>query len=49
MRTQMTAQKAGALVDDAKLWHSINWKALDSNIRRLQMRIAKAVEEGRPG
>ncbi len=45
----MTARKAGALIDDAKRWHSIDWKAAQRNVRRLQMRIAKAVTEGKPG
>ena len=52
MRTQMTVSpraKAGALVDDAKQWQSIDWKATRRRVRRLQMRIAKAVKEGKPG
>jgi RNA-directed DNA polymerase len=41
-----TANKlAGALVRDAKLWNSINWKTIEKHVRRLQMRIAKAVQE----
>jgi RNA-directed DNA polymerase len=43
----MTAQKAGALRDDAKKWNSINWKEARRQVRRLQMRIAKAVKEDR--
>ena len=43
----MTAQKAGALGDDAKMWNSVNWKEAQRQVRRLQMRIAKAVKEGR--
>ena len=38
---------AGAPVDEAKLWHSIDWKVARKHIRRLQISIAKAVEEGR--
>ena len=52
----MTAEKAGALKDDAKKWNSIDWKEAQREIRRLQVRalkevplgyIAKAVKEGR--
>ena len=44
----MTA-KAGALIDDAKKWQSIDWEAAQSEVRRLQFRIAKAVQEGKHG
>jgi len=47
MRKQMTAEKAGALKDDAKKWNSIDWKEAQREIRRLQVRIAKAVKENR--
>jgi RNA-directed DNA polymerase len=30
-------------------WRSINWKAVEAFVRRMQMRIAKAVREGRFG
>lgn len=30
-------------------WDSINWKNIESEVHRLQMRIAKAVSEGRHG
>ena len=43
----MTAHKAGALRDDANKWHSIDWKKARREVRRLQMRIAKAVKENR--
>jgi RNA-directed DNA polymerase len=46
-RKQMTARKAGALGDDAGKWNSINWKAARRKVRRLQVRIAKAVQENR--
>ena len=42
----MTAS-AGAPVDDAKKWSSIRWKEARRQVRRLQMRIAKAVKENR--
>lgn len=44
----MTAQ-AGALIDEAKKWQAIDWKAAQREVRRLQIRIAKAVQEGKPG
>jgi RNA-directed DNA polymerase len=43
----MTAGKAGALGDDAEKWSSIDWKEAHRQVRRLQMRIAKAVKENR--
>jgi RNA-directed DNA polymerase len=47
MRKQMTADKAGALKDDADKWSLINWKQAQREVRRLQVRIAKAVKENR--
>lgn len=44
----MTAQ-AGALNDDAKKWQAIDWKATQREVRRLQIRIAKAVQERKHG
>ena len=41
------AIKAGALIDDAKKWNSIDWEYARRLVRRLQVRIAKAVKEGR--
>ena len=38
---------AGAAPDLAPDWHSINWKKVYRNVRRLQARIVKAVREGR--
>jgi len=38
---------AGAPVDDAKKWTSIDWSHARQHVRRLQVRIAKAVLEGR--
>ncbi len=43
----MTAQKAGALGDDAGKWNSMDWKKARQEVRRLQVRIAKAVKENR--
>jgi len=47
MRKQKTALDAGALIDDAKKWKSINWTWKRRQVRRLQVRIAKAVKENR--
>ena len=46
MRTQMTVQQdgTGALIDDARQWHAIDWKRAQHEVRRLQMRIATAVK-----
>jgi len=48
MGKQMTAS-AGAPVDSAKKWASIDWNKARAEVRRLQMRIAKAVKEERWG
>ena len=45
MGKQKTAEKAGASIDNAKKWNSIDWKEARKQVRRLQMRIAKAVKE----
>lgn len=47
MRKQMMADRAGALIDDADKWNSIDWKETQRQVRRLQVRIAKAVKENR--
>jgi RNA-directed DNA polymerase len=47
MRKQKRAMRAGALIDDAKKWSSTDWNYARRQVRRLQMRIAKAVKEGR--
>ena len=49
VRRHMAAFKAGALTDDAKQWSAIDWQEAWRQVRRLQMRIAKAVQEGRRG
>ena len=44
----MMARKAGALKDDDAIkWNSIDWKEAGRLVRRLQVRIAKAVKENR--
>ena len=47
MGRQTTATKAGAPIKEAQEWNSIYWKAVQKQVRRLQMRIAKAVQENR--
>jgi RNA-directed DNA polymerase len=47
MRKQKTALEAGALIDDGKKWKAIVWKRKWHQVRRLQVRIAKAVKEKR--
>src|SRR3954447_17373749 len=43
------ATLAGAVPDLALDWHSIDWKKVYRNVRRLQARIVKALREGRWG
>src|SRR5262249_32601680 len=49
-RTQMTGNRKvpGALSACAE-WHATQWRAVERQVRRLQMRIAKAEKERRPG
>jgi RNA-directed DNA polymerase len=47
MGTQKIAIRAGALIDDAQKWNSIDWSHIRRQVRRLQVRIAKAAKEGR--
>lgn len=39
----------GALSHDQVKWHAIDWRAAHENVRRLQVRIVKATQEGRGG
>lgn len=51
MGTQMTAQAlpvSGALITPDLTWEHIDWPRAESNVRRLQMRIAKAYRDGKP-
>jgi RNA-directed DNA polymerase len=41
------ATPAGAAPDPATDWHSINWNKVQRTVRRLQVRIVKAVREGK--
>ena len=43
----MTADKAGALKDDTANWSSSDWNEAWRQVRRLQVRIAKAVKDNR--
>ena len=48
----MTPRKTGMVhssTSAAKEWRSIDWKEAQREVRRLQMRIAKAVTEGKYG
>jgi RNA-directed DNA polymerase len=46
----MTADgSAGAASQIVKGWHDIDWHAVQSNVRRLQARIAKATQQGKWG
>lgn len=48
---QMAAehQTAGAASHDEKGWHAIHWQAANQEVRRLQVRIVKAQQQGRWG
>ena len=47
MGKQTTAISAGAPINEVEEWNSIDWKAVHKQVRRLQVRIAKAVQENR--
>ena len=51
MGKQMTSRYSGdgAPIDDARKWSSVDWKHARGEVRRLQVRIAKAVQENRWG
>ena len=49
MGKQRTTQRVGAPVADAREWESVDWAEARRQVRRLQVRIAKAVKEGRWG
>jgi len=48
-RTQMMVLRTGALPDHAAKWKAIDWPRARQYVRRLQMRIAKAVKERSKG
>lgn len=45
----MKAEQACAPLHDEVDWNAINWREVTENVRRLQARIVKAVQEGRWG
>jgi len=46
----MTASMSAGAVSHAKVdWHTVNWRAVYRNVRRLQARIVKAIRENRWG
>ena len=45
----VTLEPAGAVSHTPEDWHSIDWKLVNENVRRLQARIVKATKEGRWG
>ena len=44
-----TVQAVGAVPSEAAEWYAIDWQVIHRNVRRLQVRIVKAVKEGRWG
>ncbi len=40
---------AGAASHVAEGWHAVDWQAVHHNVRRLQARIVKATQDGKPG
>ena len=42
-----TAQAVGAVSNEAQEWYAIDWRTIQRNVRRLQVRIAQATKEGR--
>jgi RNA-directed DNA polymerase len=44
-----TVQAVGAVSSEAKEWYAIDWPTIERNVRRLQVRIAKATKEGKWG
>jgi RNA-directed DNA polymerase len=44
-----TAQAVGAVSNEAQEWYAIDWRTIQRNVRRLQVRIAQATKEGRWG
>ena len=46
---QMMISNEISASSDSALWQSINWKAVEANVLKLQMRIAKATRDGKYG
>src|SRR5262249_19390693 len=49
LSTATTKEKAGAASRDTGEWHAIDWRRVTRNVRRLQVRIVKALQAGRWG
>lgn len=47
--SDITISDAGASSPAALMWDQVNWDCIEAEVKRLQMRIAKAVREGRWG
>jgi RNA-directed DNA polymerase len=47
--TAPAARIAGAASHDLLEWHAIDWRRVHQNVRRLQARIVKAIQDGRWG
>lgn len=45
----ITEERAGAASRDTVEWHAIDWRRITQNVRRLQVRIVKAIQAGRWG
>jgi RNA-directed DNA polymerase len=45
----MAENTAGAISDEEMNWHDIDWEKVHRNVRRQQVRIVKAIQEGRWG
>ena len=43
----VTSAEVSASPDSSSPWQSINWKAIEQHVLKLQMRIAKATREGK--
>ena len=48
-QTETTNSSTGASSHTGEGWHDIDWRQVHQNVRRLQARIVKAVQEGRWG
>src|SRR5215510_4924698 len=49
LSTATTKEKAGAASRDTGEWHAIDWRRVTRNVRRLQVRIVKALQAGKWG
>jgi RNA-directed DNA polymerase len=47
--TQMMTSHEISASSDKSEWQSINWKVVEQHVLKLQMRIAKAIREGKQG